>query len=256
MATSIGQYAPVFLPGEHPWQRGLAGHSLQGHRVGHDQRNPADIDVSQWELGVKAVQLLGLQGPWWCQVCRDTDCLCPRSYSPIWVFFRASCSWQSESLFGQSFSVAPPIQALRGLPYLGSFSFVRQFRHLRGTLGGVLLWSLVPQAFDGPASLLFSCQCWCVGGERLWWWFHPLHVTQQYLLASMTSWLSSTGISYHNLLPHIPSIRLSTVNSSPPPGTGPQSLNSSSQLLHLPGDRHPCPGCVWRRQGLSVSHSI
>ena len=49
----------------------------------------------------------------------------------------------------------------------------------------------------------------------------------------MTAWLSSTGISHHDLLPHIPLICLSTDNSSPP-----QSLNSSSQLLRLPGDQH------------------
>ena len=30
------------------------------------------------------------------------------------LFFRASCGWRSEGLFGQSFSAAPPIQALRG----------------------------------------------------------------------------------------------------------------------------------------------
>ena len=44
-----------------------------------------------------------------------------------------------------------------------------------------------------------------VWGVRLWWWFHPLRVTQQYLLASMSVWLSSTGISHHSLLPHISS---------------------------------------------------
>ena len=49
----------------------------------------------------------------------------------------------------------------------------------------------------------------------------------------MASWLSSTGISHHNLLPHIPSISLSTANSSPHPGIAQQSLNSSSQLLGL-----------------------
>ena len=32
MATSIGQYAPVFLPGEAPWQRSMAGHTLQGQK--------------------------------------------------------------------------------------------------------------------------------------------------------------------------------------------------------------------------------
>ena len=66
------------------------------------------------------VQLLVLQGRWRHQVCRDTDCLCRRSYGRIRVFIRAFFSWRSEGLFGQSFSVTPPIQALRGLPCLGS----------------------------------------------------------------------------------------------------------------------------------------
>ena len=52
--------------------------------------------------------------------------------------------------------------------------------------------SSVHQAFDGPASLLFSCRCWHVGRERVWWWLHPLSVTQQYHLASMAVRLSST----------------------------------------------------------------
>ena len=68
----------------------------------------------------------------------------------------------------------------------------------------------------------------------------------------MAAWLSSTGISPHDLLPHIPSIHLSTVNSSPRPGVAPQSLSSSSQPLHLPRDLRPCPGYVGLRQGLSV----
>ena len=59
----------------------------------------------------------------------------------------------------------------------------------------------------------------------------------------MTAWLSSTGISHHNLLPHITLIQLSTVNSSPHPKIAPQSLNSSSQLVHLLGDLHFCLGC-------------
>ena len=67
-------------------------------------------------------------------------------------------------------------------------------------------------------------------------------MTQQYLLASMAAWLSSTGISHHSLLPHIPSICLSTVNSSPRPGIAPQSLNSSSQLLCLQGTCIPVQG--------------
>ena len=82
----------------------------------------------------------------------------------------------------------------------------------------------------------------------------PPHVTQRYRLASMAAWLSSTGISHHSLLPHIPSICLSKVNSSPRPGIAPQSLNYSSQPLCLPGDLCPCPGYVWLQQGLSDSH--
>ena len=78
-------------------------------------------------------QVLGLWGLWWLQVFRDTDCLRGRSYGPIRVFFPASCSWRSEGLFGQSFSITLPIQALRGLPRLGSFSVVGCVRHIEGT---------------------------------------------------------------------------------------------------------------------------
>ena len=52
------------------------------------------------------------------------------------------------------------------------------------------------------------------------------------------------GIAHHDLLPHILSIRLSGVNSSPCPGIAPQSLNSSSQLLHIWRDQHSCLGYV------------
>ena len=51
-------------------------------------------------------------------------------YGPIRVFFQASYSWRSEGLFDQSFSIALPVQALRGLPYLGSFSVVPRIRHI------------------------------------------------------------------------------------------------------------------------------
>ena len=49
---------------------------------------------------------------------------------------------------------------------------------------------------------------------------------------------------HQNLLPHIPSVHVSTDNSSLRPGIAPQSLNSSTQPLHLPGDLCPCLGCV------------
>ena len=47
-----------------------------------------------------------------------------------------------------------------------------------------------------------------------------------------------------------------SVDSSPCPGIAPQSLNSSSQLLRIWGDQHPCLGYVWLQQGLSDSLSI
>ena len=77
--------------------------------------------LPQGELSMNVERLLGLWGFWQCQVCGDVGCLYHRSYDPISVFFQASCSWRS-GLFGQSFSVAPAIQALRVLPCLGSFS--------------------------------------------------------------------------------------------------------------------------------------
>ena len=98
----------------------------------------------------------------------------------------------------------------------------------KGTLGEVLLCRSVCQVVDGPASLLFSCQCWPVERERLWCWLHSLCVTQQNHLTSTAAWLSSTGISHHSLLPRIPFISLSSINSSPHPGITPQSPNSAS----------------------------
>ena len=67
-------------------------------------------------------------------------------------------------------------------------------------------------------------------------------MTQQYCLVSMVAGLSSTGLSHHNLLPHLSWISLSTVNSSPHPRIAPHSPNSSSQPLHLPADACPCWG--------------
>ena len=114
-------------------------------------------------------------------------------------------------------------------------------------MGGVLLCSSLCQALDQPASLLFSCWYWPVGRESLCWWLHPLPVTQQYHhhLASMVSWLSSPGISHHKLLPHMPLIHLSTVNSTPHHGIAPPSLNFSSQLLCLLGNLYPCLGGMY-----------
>ena len=142
--------------------------------------------LPQRELSVKVAQVLGSRGPWRCQ-CAGTQTSSTSGVAALSEsFFRASCSWRSESLFSQSFSVAPPLQALRGFPCLGSLSVVRHIRHIEGApLAGVLLCSpgishlkehpgwgptlqFSTQAFDGPVSLLSSCQCWRVEKERLW----------------------------------------------------------------------------------------
>ena len=218
---------------------------------------------------MKAAQLLGLRGPWQRQACRDTDCVRLRSYGPIRVFSRASCSWRSEGLLGWSFSVAPPLQAFRGLPCLGSFSGsarqahrgapwlgscsgVQRVRHGKGRLG----W--------GPG-LEFIASGWAslsvVQLPML-----PSEGREAVVMAPPTTQDSAVWPGFHGCLAflhrhfppqsHLPSIRLSTVNISPHPGITPQSLNSSSQLLRLPGNPRPCPGDAWLPQGLSDSHSI
>ena len=146
MATSIGQYARVFLPGEPPSLTEKPGRpqSTGLQWVGYYWSDPVHTGerhflpvaaLPQWDLNVKVVQLLGLQRPRQHHVCRDMDCLPCRSYGPIRVFFPASCSWRSEGLFGQSFSITPPIQALRRLPCLGSYSVDQCIRHLKGHPG-------------------------------------------------------------------------------------------------------------------------
>ena len=135
MATSIGQYSPVFLPGEPLSLTEKPGkpQSTGSKRVGRYQSDPACLDIRlflpvaalpQRGLSVNVAQQLGLWGPWRCQVCRDTDCLHCRSYGPIRVFFQAPLRLAIRRPLGQSFSVALPVQALRRFPCLGSFSVV------------------------------------------------------------------------------------------------------------------------------------
>ena len=81
--------------------------------------------------------------------------------------------------------------------------------------------------------------------KRLWWWLHPLHMTQQYRLASMAAWLSSAGISHHSLLPHIPSLHLSAVNRSPHPRFAPQSLKLTRWHVSLLGLCMAAVRTVW-----------
>ena len=135
------------------------------------------------------------------------------------------------------FSVALPMQAFRGLPWLGSFS-VAQHRHIKGhNWMGSYSGVQCAKELEGPAFLLFSCWYRHVGRETLQGWLHPLPVTQQYYLTSMAAWFSATGISHHSLLPHILAGHLPTVNSRLCPGIAPQPRHPSSQRLCLSGAR-------------------
>ena len=143
--------------------------STGSQRVRHYRSDPACIDsrlFCLWQLcpseswAWRWHSCLACGNPGGAKLYRDTDCFHHKHYGFIRVFFWVSCSWQSEGLFSQSFSVALSIQALRGLSCLGSFSTVQSVRHIEGALAGILLYSSVRQAFDGSASLLFSCQWW------------------------------------------------------------------------------------------------
>ena len=147
MATRIGQYAPVFLPGEPPSLTEKPGRpqSTGLQRVGHYWSNPMCIEARLFffacgSSGPVRVEHKGGTAAWLAGIravpsCRDMDCLRCRSYGPIRVFFHASCSWQSEGLFSQFLSVALQVQALRGLPCLRSFSVVWCVRHIEGAPG-------------------------------------------------------------------------------------------------------------------------
>ena len=78
---------------------------------------------------------------------QDMDCLHHKSFGAIRVFFQASCCCRSEPLFGQSFSVA--LQVQESFLAWGPSVF-RRVRHTKGPpLPGVLLCRWVHQALKG-----------------------------------------------------------------------------------------------------------
>ena len=141
METNIGQYAPVFLPGEPPSLTEKPGRpqsiGLQSFR--HYRSDPVHIDarhflplaaLPQWDLSVR-----------WCSclACGDpggAKCAGTQTASAAGIMALSESFFQplvaSEGLFGQSFSIALPVQALRELPCLGSFSVVQHVRHIEG----------------------------------------------------------------------------------------------------------------------------
>ena len=143
MATRFGQYTPVFLTGKttlpdrEAWQatvyRVTKSWTLLKQSCTHRHK-------TSFACGSSApvrVEHKGEHEACGClhHECRYTDCLHCRNYSPIKVFFWASCSWRSEGIFGQSFSISLSIQALRGLLSFGSFSVDQHIRHIEGPPG-------------------------------------------------------------------------------------------------------------------------
>ena len=141
MATSMGQYAPILLPGEPP-DRG-AGRPLStgSQRVGHDKSSPVRIDARlffcPWQL------CLSESWAWrWhsCLACRDpggAKCGGTGTASAAGVMVLSeSFFWPlvagNQKASGQSFSIAPPVQSIRGLPCLGSFSVAPCIRPIKG----------------------------------------------------------------------------------------------------------------------------
>ena len=113
------------------------------------------------------VQLFGLRDPGGAKCAGTWTVSTARVMAVSESFFEPLCSWRSEGLLGQSFSIVPHAQALRGLPCLGALC-CSGHQGRRGTPpAGVLLCSSVRQTFDGPASLLFSYRCWRVGKEAV-----------------------------------------------------------------------------------------
>ena len=103
--------------------------------------------------------MLGLQGPSLAvpSVPR-TQTASTAGVKALSVFFQASCSWQSEGLFGQFFSIALPVRAVRGLLCLGSFSVVWHARHMEGP-PWLESYSVVGEHPGWGPTLWFSVRC-------------------------------------------------------------------------------------------------
>ena len=98
---------------------------------------------------MKMVQLLGLWIPWQHKVFRDRDCLRHSVMALSESFFKPLIAGHQKTSLASLF-IAPPIQTLRRLPCLVSFSVVRCIRHIDGVpLVGVLLCRSVHQALKG-----------------------------------------------------------------------------------------------------------
>ena len=99
-------------------------------------------------MSVKVVQLLGFQGPWWRHR-EGTETASVAGVTALSESFLKPLVAGNQKAFVQSFSIALPIHALRGIPCLESFSAVPCVRHIEGPLTGVLLCRLAHQTLKG-----------------------------------------------------------------------------------------------------------
>ena len=264
MATGIGQYAPIFLPGDPspPWQRSLAGHRLQGRRESDVTEATLRADTTffcLWQL---------CPGEGWLR--RWCSCV---AFGDRGGAYGAETRTASAQGSRPSQRLPPNLLAGDQRPLWPVLLLLRPFRPLEGCRA----WGPAPKtaasgtqrgAWWGPTLQLSVSGIWWAGLSLFsHWWLAcgeteatvtapPPTVTQRCHLAPVAAWLSSTGVSHHDLLPHIPSTRRAAVSSIPHPGVAPQSPKSSSQPLRLPGDQPSCPGYVRLQQGLFNSHSI
>ena len=146
---------------------------------------------------MELVQLLGLQGPWQCRVCRDPGGLRRRSHG-TYRLLPASGSWRSQRLSGWSFSAAQLARHLNASPDWGPFSLA-----VPGT-------SRAP-----PAGLLLYCYCIRYGRG------HPPWVFRSWSVAGAGTWGEATVAAPPLAVTH--SIALPPQQSGVPPKAFPQS---------------------------------
>ena len=123
-----------------PWQRSLAGHSLQGHRVGNDQSDCAHRCKTFFACGSSAPERLEHEGGTaaWLAGTLVAPSVQGQGLPPwqeLWPYQSLFSSLMQLAIrrpLGQSFSITLPIQTLRGLPCLESFSVVWCGRHIEG----------------------------------------------------------------------------------------------------------------------------
>ena len=122
--------------------------STGSQRVGHDQSDPACIDTwlcfcfcfacgnsAPMKVDNEGGKAASITGTLVVPSVQGHGLPPPQELWPYQNPFLSLLYWWSEVLFGQSFSVALPIQALRGIPCLGSFSMVWHIRHIEGPPG-------------------------------------------------------------------------------------------------------------------------